>query len=109
MGVNWTQRTYARMPVWLQDAAFTVYGLKFRHERLGGRFPEYVAEYRERERWSSGRLQDHLAAELSRVLTGAFDSVPFYRRAFREARWTRAELARLTPDDFWRLPVTGKD
>src|SRR5689334_22980412 len=103
---SWTQRAYAHAPLWLQNAAISVYGLKFRHERLGGRFGEYVSEYRARELWSPAQLDDYVAAQLRRVLVDALENVPYYQRVFVENGWNRTKLARLTPEDVWRLPLT---
>jgi phenylacetate-CoA ligase len=99
------EKLYPYMPVWAQNLGISLFGLAYRHERLGGDFEQHVAGFRERDRWTPTQMQEHVEQELRRVLLRAFDQVPYYR-----AHWqvSRQELARMTVADLPKLPITPK-
>lgn len=102
------EKFYPYAPVWAQNLAISAYGLAWRRERLGGAFDEYVAAYRERDRWPAERLREFVDAKLRQVLLHAFEQVPYYRRKWTEAGVCRADLERMTQDRLADLPVTPK-
>ncbi len=103
-----TDWVYTHSPVWVQNAGISLYGLQYRHERLAGDFHRHVREYREREDWPRGRIEDYVQEQLSSVLLGAGRHVPYYRERWAAAGWTQSRLAKLTVHDLWRLPITPK-
>ncbi len=99
---------YPFLPVWLQNLGLSLYGWAWRHERLGGRFADYVEEFKARERWSSDRFEQYLASQLRSVLANALDQVPYYGRAWRALGLDNASLGRFELADLARLPATPK-
>jgi phenylacetate-CoA ligase len=91
----WISRLYARSPVWLQNAGISLYGLKYRRERLGGDFDRYVDEYRAGEAATAGEFEERVARRLRTVLQHAAATVPYYRE-----RWNS--------HDFHDIPITPK-
>src|SRR5215471_12735265 len=91
----WTSAVYARSPLWLQNLGISLYGLKYRRERLGGDFERYVDEYGEAETWSAAQVQASVARRLEEMLHRAKSTVPYYRERWRSA-------------DFNRIPITPK-
>ena len=65
------EKLYPLAPVWAQNIGISLFGLGWRRKRLGGEFPRYVAGFRERDRWSPIQMQEHVAANLQRVLLQA--------------------------------------
>ena len=57
--------------------------------------------------WSAERLQELQLTKLRRLLTYAYDHVPFYRRMLDEAGTHPGDIK--TIDDFARLPLLTKD
>lgn len=115
MGAGWpfglaeiTDRIYRYLPAWAQGLAVSAYGILYRHERLGGRFRDYVREFRERDRCSPAEMETYLTGRLRGVLLKAFDEVPYYRQRWRAAGFARGDLARLTPTSLPTLPITSK-
>src|SRR5438309_1114549 len=102
------EQFYPYAPVWLQNLGISLYGAAWRHERLGGDFNRYVAEFAERDHWSVDRMQSYLQDQLRAFLLHAVDHVPFYRRVWGELGITRGELAAMNVDDLPRLPMTPK-
>ena len=103
-----TSRLYAAAPVWVQNLGISLYGLSWRQERLGGRFGEYVAQFRDREHWPADRFLAYLDEEVRRVVTRAFATVPHYQRKWSEAGLHAGDLRTFRQRDLPRLPVTRK-
>jgi len=100
---------YQHLPVFAQNLGMSLYGLSYRHERLGGDFERHVAGFRERDRWSPAAMQQYVQDELRRTLLHAYDQVPFYRSAWPRAGLSRRDLEQLRVSDMARLPITPKE
>ncbi|HUI06178.1 MAG TPA: hypothetical protein VL486_04165 [Verrucomicrobiae bacterium] len=102
------ERFYPYVPAWAQNLGISAYGLSYRRERLGGDFEQYVAGFRERDRWSPEQMQEYVHQQLRNVLTQAFDQVPYYQKTWGKVGATRTDLAQMTVDGLPALPVTPK-
>src|SRR2546426_8266876 len=102
------ERFYPYMPVWVQNLGISLYGLSYRHERLGGSFEKYVQEFRERDRWSCQEMSAYVEEHLGAQLLHAFNNVPYYRAKWSSAGIASADLALLSLADLGRLPETPK-
>jgi phenylacetate-CoA ligase len=91
----WTSWVYARSPLWLQNAGISIYGLKYRRERLGGAFGRYVEQYRAAETTSAGEFEERVSRVLQATLQKAAATVPYYRD-----KWASAGLH--------HIPITPK-
>ncbi|GAC1663823.1 MAG: hypothetical protein NVS9B4_18910 [Candidatus Acidiferrum sp.] len=103
-----SERLYRRAPVWAQNLGISLYGLSYRRERLGGVFGKSVAEFRERDRWDTQRMQNFLQQRLREVLAHAFSEVPYYRTKWTEAGLQPGDVERFTLSDLPAIPVTSK-
>jgi phenylacetate-CoA ligase len=99
---------YSHAPIWAQNLGISLYGLRWRHERLGGPFRTYVREFRERESWPAGKFPQYLEAELRTCLGRAFAAVPFYQQAWSAAGFRASHFARFQLADLPLLPITTK-
>src|SRR5206468_704181 len=102
---NLVQTLYSLAPPWLQNLGISAYGLAWRRERLGGNFQQYVEEFRERDGWSRDRLQAYLDAQLGKVLSRAFEGVPYYRRVWQAKGIGAGDVLRLRVSDLGQLPT----
>lgn len=102
------ERLYPIMPVWLQNLGISLYGLAWKQERLGGGFQEYVAGFRERDRWSVEEMQSYTDGELRRILRHAMDQVPYYQHTWQKAGLTESDIREITIKELARLPITPK-
>jgi len=99
---------YSHAPIWAQNLGISLYGLRWRHERLGGPFPDYVREFRRRESWPAGKFQQYLEAELRTCLGRAFSAVPYYQQAWSAAGFRASHFARFHMEELKHLPTTAK-
>src|SRR5450631_3717310 len=102
------ESVYLRLPPWLQNAAISLYGLSYRHERLGGGYKKYIEKFVERDHWPSERMRDYLNAQLQSLLVHAFRNVPYYRAKCTSEGISKADLARFTLEDLKQLPIVPK-
>ncbi len=79
MSVPYWQRMYGKMPVWAQNAAISLAGLKRRRLKRGGCFREALAFLTKSERWSLAELTDLQNERLRDLIRHAWDTVPYYR------------------------------
>lgn len=73
-------KIYHSLPVFLQNAAITVYGLRLRQLRYGSTHAETTRKISERCTWSKDQLIEYQGQELQRVMVAAAATVPFYRK-----------------------------
>ena len=106
---HFLERFYPFVPTPLQNLGISLYGLAWKHERLGGEFPGYVSQFRERDRWAPERMAAYLEKELRRLLCHAFDQVPYYQKIWQESGVTRRDLAQMSVNQLPRLPHTPKE
>ena len=99
---------YSHAPLWAQNLGISLYGLRWRHERLGGPFATYVREFRERESWPAAKFQQYLEAELRALLGRAFSEVPYYHQVWRAAGFRARHFATFQFASLPQLPITPK-
>src|ERR1700730_9346684 len=95
---------YARLPVWAQHGAVSVYGVYWHWLRFGPGYAGYVKEYTEREWLSVEEWQGWQREQLRDLLQSATTSVPFYQRA-----WTKQQKAAARSGRLEDLPLLEKD
>jgi len=100
------ERLYKRLPVALQHATVSTYGLLRRLERLTPTYRRYVGELEATERLPLEQLETLQADRLQRLIHHAYENVPYYRRVLDERRLKPSDIR--TPDDLYKLPVLTK-
>lgn len=98
---------YARLPVFLQNTACSVYGWKEARVRFGGEFERRITELTESEWWTRGQITDYQDEALKRLIRHAYQTVPFYREVMRAEGLKPADI--VTRDDLPKLPRVSKD
>ena len=74
-----TQRMYDAAPVWLQNAAISVLGIRARMQRYGGGHRELLRELRTHERFSQVDLVNYQTQRLRGLIEHVRATVPHYR------------------------------
>jgi phenylacetate-CoA ligase len=99
---------YGYLPVSLQNAAISLYGLHYRRERFGAAYAPTVAAFEERERWSVARMQQHLTGRLRAILQLA-SQAPHYRAAWNEIRPSPPAIESIEIADLPLFPSVTKE
>lgn len=102
-----TRAIYDHSPAFLQDAYASVFGLKKRFARYTADYDEWFNFYTQSRRWTLTEFQDYQREQLRAIVRHAYETTPFYRRRFDDAK--------VKPDDVAdvghlpRLPLLEKD
>jgi phenylacetate-CoA ligase len=102
-------RLYAASPVWLQNVEMSAFGLVWKRRRFGGRFRQMSEDFSRRERYTAAEWRDYQTQALRRLLVHAYQSVPYYSKAFRDQGVSLEDLGRFTLEDLPRLPRLPRD
>lgn len=105
---HYLEKIYPFVPIPIQNLGISLYGLAWRHERLGGDFGKYVTGFQKRSGWTAERMQGYVAGELQRVLIRAYKEVPYYKKAWASVGVTLYDLDRMTVEGLSKLPITSK-
>ncbi len=100
-------RVYPRLPVWAQNAACSVYGLREARVRFGREFRGRLDWLTSTETWSAADIAGYQDEQVRTLVKHAYESVPYYRERMRDLG--------LAPDDVRsradlpRLPILTKE
>jgi phenylacetate-CoA ligase len=97
-------RIYARLPVWGQHAAVSLYGSYWHFLRFGPGYAQYVQDYSSREMFTKIQWDQWQRTRLKTILSACTEHVPYYRDYWDES----TRLAALD-GDLRSLPLLDKD
>jgi len=100
---------YYKLPVGLQNACISCYGLFWKNHRFGGIYNESYAEAIEREFFSYEQWEEYQTRQLRKLLINAFDNVPFYKKKYTDEGISRDFLERITLEELKQLPYLTKN
>jgi phenylacetate-CoA ligase len=100
-------RIYARLPVPLQHAAVTAFGVRWRWKRFGGAFAREVEGFLARERFTAEEWRAWQTASLRDLLKTAVTRVPYYREL--RLGLDEKKIDRFTLHDVRHLPLLEKE
>ena len=103
-----TDKIYSHSPIFLQNIGISVFGYKWKKRRFGGIFKEQVKLFKERESFTKQEWQDYQTLELRKLLTHAFETVPFYREKYSKFGFTIDALKKFELQDLHTLPFLTK-
>ena len=95
--------------MFLQNVAISTYGLHWKRRRYGGAFESALWGFKERESYSKEQWRSYIAVELCRLVSHAYETVPYYYRTFSAAGFTADDFRRFEPEDLRRLPFLDKE
>lgn len=101
--MSWHEKLYARMPLALQHAAVSSYGVYWKWLRFGPGYRQACEEFRQRDEWSANQWANWTQNRLKEVLSEAVQRVPYYRD-----HWTAAQRKAATEGRLEKLPLLEK-
>ncbi len=107
--LNLWERIYSASPVWLQNVGVSIYGVFWRHQRYGGNFPELVAQFQKRERFSFDKWREYQTVQLRALLLHASQTVPYYRHLFNSLGLRTQLLENFSLEHLSSLPLLEKE
>lgn len=106
--MSWLQKTYASVPVPLQNLGITIYGWGWRRRRFGGVFQDTLAGFKNREAWTNAQFHDYQTIEFRKLLVHAFSNSPFYQNQLLTAGFRQADLQKFELQNLSKLPLLSK-
>lgn len=98
---------YSKMPIFLQNAACSLAGVKMRHERYNNVFHDAL-RYLRHSQWSSLEEQQEYQNERLRLMVKhAYETVPYYREIFDAEKITPQDIK--TTKDLYKVPILEKN
>ncbi|MBL7828087.1 MAG: phenylacetate--CoA ligase family protein [Saprospiraceae bacterium] len=106
--MNWKSILYDNLPAPLQNLAVSTYGLGWQRRRFGGLFEAHLQSFRQRDGWSESQFLDYQTMGLRKVLKHAFDTVPYYKKRWKEVGITTSKLEAFELQNLPQLPLLEK-
>lgn len=97
---------YARLPVWAQNVACSLAGLRMRRERYNRTFRQALAFLERSQWWSLAEQRAYQDERLRQVLSHAYETVPYYREVMDARRLKPADFR--SAADLPKLPILDK-
>ncbi len=97
---------YARLPIFLQNAACGLIGWRLKRSRFGAEFHRRLHEVEQRLTWPEDRLLEYRDRRLREFIAHSAATVPYYRRTFDRLGVDPNSIRTL--DDLQQLPILTK-
>jgi len=101
------EKLYYRSPIFFQNIAISLYGLKLKLNRNSGDYHKYLAEYSTHLGFSKEEVDDYSLKKLREILEVASEKVPYYRRFFSETGFSLQFFS--TIEDIKKIPLLDKE
>lgn len=102
------QQIYYSMPVWVQNIAISIFGLKWNQRRFGGVFSTELKAFKERESFSHADWDNYQTLQLRKMLIHAYENVPYYHTLLNGQNLTAQNLKKITLEDLHKIPILEK-
>jgi phenylacetate-CoA ligase len=106
--LNTLDHLYSIAPVWIQNLGISLYGLSWMQRRYGGKFIEFITEFKQRECYSLSEWETYQEYHLQNLLLHAKKYVPYYRKLFQAFNLSEEDLANFKKDLLPQLPILNK-
>lgn len=100
---------YHKLPVGIQNIGVSAYGYTWKKRRFGGIFESELLKYKNRENFTALQWEDYQTTALRKLLTHAFETVPYNKDAFTKAGLGLSELNHMNTAELQRIPFLEKD
>lgn len=101
------ENIYKKFPVFLQHAAVSFQGMRFRTRRANGRvINKELSKLLDSQHWTSKEFKDFQLREVKRLIINSIDRVPWYRDRFLDYREHISQMKSIT--EIRVLPILEK-
>lgn len=107
--MNLSAALYQKSPLTFQNLAVSAYGFYWKRRRFGGIFESERYDFQAREQFSEQQFRDFQTQRLRKLLTHAFEIVPFYREIWHSRGIKFNALQKFELEDLPKLPFLEKN
>lgn len=101
--MSFSEVVYSKLPLSLQNAAVSLYGVYWRWLRFGGDYKLFVKSYGSRDRFSTDEWTDYQSDKLKGLLKICVNHIPYYSRV-----WSQEQKSAAMNGDLSVLPLLEK-
>jgi len=101
------EKIYSKLPIPLQQLACNFEGWRTVQKNYGGRFKDFLKEAESRSFWTKEQIQAFRDQRLRAFIRHCWETVPFYRRKFKETKISPEDIKTL--NDLAVLPILTKE
>jgi phenylacetate-CoA ligase len=102
-------KIYSRLPISIQNFVVSAYGYKWKKRRFGGIFNKELIKFRERDFFSNTQWVEYQEIHLSKLLSHAYDSVPYYRKTLGAIGFLKPDMENFKMENLNKLPFLEKN
>lgn len=101
------ENLFLKSPVFLQNIALSIYGLKSQYIRLGGNYQNYYDRASSHLKYTQTELNAYIESVLIKTINDAVENVPYYRELFQRENIPSHAIKSI--EDLKRIPILEKD
>ncbi|MCB5288099.1 MAG: phenylacetate--CoA ligase family protein [Candidatus Cloacimonetes bacterium] len=98
---------YSKLPIWGQNIACSLAGIKMYRERYGKTFRNCLESIEKSQWWSLEHQQEYQNERLREIIRHAYATVPYYRRIFDAHKLKPSDIS--TVEDLIKIPILTKE
>lgn len=102
---DWKMELYWRLPVFLQEAALSIYARHLEGVYYGPGYKEWYERFKSWKAWPVAQARAWQNEQLQSIVGLAATRVPYYREKWRKLDWKSVRC----PDDLQLLPLLDKE
>ena len=89
------ENIFLKAPVFLQNAALALYGLKIRHIRYGGDYKKIFDQIKDQRQSVYSDIKDNINIALRKTIKDAVQNVPYYIELFKKEVLVNDDIKRV--------------
>lgn len=101
------ENIFLKAPVFLQNAALALYGLKIRHIRYGGDYKKIFDQIKDQRQSVYSDIKDNINIALRKTIKDAVQNVPYYIELFKKEGLVYDDIKRV--EDLKKIPLLEKN
>lgn len=102
--MSFSEVVYSKLPVPLQNAAVSTFGIYWKWLRFGGNYRLYEKSYTLRDRFTTDQWTEYQSKKLKSLLEICVNYIPYYSR-----EWSKEQKAAALNGDITALPLLEKE
>ena len=102
-----SEKLYYKLPVFLQNSIFTIYGWNTSRKRYNHFFYEHLERLKRMQWWSTEKISAYQNEQVRRIVRHAYDTTNFYRNWYDKHGVDISSIK--STSDLKRLPILTKD
>lgn len=101
-----SENIFLKAPVFIQNIALALYGLKTQHIRYGGDYKNCFDQIKNHRQLGPNKIRNHINAALRKTIQDAAENVPYYKELFKKEGLVHDDIQNV--EDLKKIPLLEK-